>query len=105
MSCAFQQNPSGATHFVMAALIGLADAQSFVMNGDLPSESGCLRNPHTPAHIPRTAPGPHNGMGPGGIGKAQSAKASSMILVLLLLSRRQAATKGGPTFPLQCDRH
>ena len=32
-----------------------------------------------------------NNVGPGGIGNAQAAKASSMILMLLLLSRRHAA--------------
>ena len=41
---------------------------------------GGLRNPHTSAHLPGTAPGHHNGVGPGGIGKAQSAEASSKIL-------------------------
>ena len=57
-------------------------------------ETGGLRNPHTTAHSPGTSPGPHNGVGPGGIGKSVSAKASSIILVgfrSLPQGRRQAA--------------
>ena len=34
-----------------------------------PSRGG-LRNPQTSAHLPGIDPGPHNGVGPGGIGKA-----------------------------------
>ena len=75
--CAGHHNPSEAIPRD-AALIGLSDDWSFVTNGKapccwtlhLPSESGRLRNPHTSAHVPGTAPGPHNGAGPGGIGKA-----------------------------------
>ena len=46
---------------------------------------GELRDPPTSAHLPGTAPGPHSGVGPGGIGKAESAKASSMLLMLFLM--------------------
>ena len=60
---------------------------------------GGLRNPHTSAHIPGTVPGPHNGVEPGGIGKAQSAKASSITLIVLtLVSRRHAAPSAPRTF-------
>ena len=60
-------------------------------------ESGGLRDPHTSAHVPGTAPGPHNGVGPRGIGTSQSAKASSMIMMLLaLVARRQAAPLKSP---------
>ena len=68
------------------------------------SESGGLRNPHTSAHVPGTAPGPHNGVGPGGIGKAQSAKASSTILMLSAqVSRRQAAPLKSPATTSTCS--
>ena len=59
-------------------------------------ESGCLRNPHTSAHVP--------GVGPGGIGKAQSAKASSVILMLsALVSRRPAAPLKTATTTSTCS--
>ena len=35
-------------------------------------------------------PGPHSGVGPGGVGNAQSAKASSIVLMLSLLLHRHA---------------
>ena len=66
-------------HLVMAALIRLSDAKGFVGGmGNAPCcrtlqrslESGGLRNPHTSDHAPGTAPGPHNGLGPGAIGKS-----------------------------------
>ena len=87
--------------FVVAALISQADAKSFTRNGkcamltnfQCPSESGGLRNPQTSAQLPGIDPGPHNGEGPGGIGKAQSAKASSMVLMLFLLSHRTQASQ------------
>ena len=37
--------------------------------------------PHTSAYSPGMAPGPHKGVGPGGIGKPVSANASSRVLV------------------------
>ena len=49
-----------------------------------PQESRGLRHPQTSAQSPGTAPGAHNGVGPGGIGKSESAKASSIILRLQL---------------------
>ena len=39
--------------------VGLPDARSFMES----------LSPHTPAHVPGTAPGPHYSVGPGGIGK------------------------------------
>ena len=41
------------------------------------SDPGVLRNPQTSAQLSGIDPGYHNGVGPGGVGKAQSAKASS----------------------------
>ena len=38
------------------------------------SESGGLRNPQTSAQLFGIDPGPHNGVGPGGVGNAESAK-------------------------------
>ena len=90
---------------VMAALIGRADAKSFMENGKkhheaVPfhcrSDSGGFINPHTLAQLPGIDPGHHNGGVPGGIGKAQSAKASSMVLMLFLLSHRHAAPLKSP---------
>ena len=54
------------------------------------SESGGLRNPQTSAQLSGMDPGPHSGVGPGGAGNAQSAKASSMVLMLFLLLHRHA---------------
>ena len=39
-------------------------------------ESGGLRNPQTSAQLSGMDPGPHNGVGPGGVGKAQSSDRS-----------------------------
>ena len=41
-------------------------------------------------------PGPHNGVGPGGVGKAQSEKASSTVLRLSLLWHRHAIPLKSP---------
>ena len=41
-------------------------------------------------------PGPHNGVGPGGVGKAQSAKALSMVIWLSLLRHRHAVPLKSP---------
>ena len=54
------------------------------------SEPGGLRNPQTSAQLSGIDPGPHNGGGPGGAGKAQSVKASSTVLRLFLLRHRHA---------------
>ena len=40
------------------------------------SELGGLRNPQTSAQLSGMDPGPHNGVGLGGVGKAQSVEAS-----------------------------
>ena len=69
---------------------------AMMTNFQCPSESGGLRNPQTSAQLPGIDPGPHNGEGPGGIGKAHSAKASSMVLMLFLLSHRRAAPLKSP---------
>ena len=77
---------------VVAALIGRAEARWVVRNGEC-----SLRNAQTSAHSPGTAPGPHNGGKPGGKGKSQSTKASSMVLrMLALVARRQAAPLKSP---------
>ena len=60
------------------------------------SESGGLRNPQTSAQLFGIDPGPHNGVGPGGVGNAQSAKASSMVLMLSLLLHRHAVLLKSP---------
>ena len=54
------------------------------------SESGGLRNPQTSAQLFGIDPGPHNGVGPSGVGNAQSAKAPSIVLMLSLLLHRHA---------------
>ena len=55
------------------------------------------------SHI-RNRPWTHNGVGPGGIGKAQSAKASSMILITVaLVSHRQAAPLKSPATTSTCS--
>ena len=50
----------------------------------------------TSANLPGIASGPHNGVEPGSIGRAQSGRASSMTLIPLLMSRRQAAPLKSP---------
>ena len=87
--------------FVVAALISRADTKCFMVNGERAmlhslSESGGFRNPQTSAHLPGMAPGLHNGVVPGAIGEAQSAKASSMVQMLFLLSHRHAAAFKSP---------
>ena len=62
-------------------------------------------NPHTSAHPVGIAPGPHNGVGPGGIGKCVSANASSRVLVgwgLLPFEWRQAAPLKSPATRSTC---
>ena len=44
------------------------------------SEPGELRNQQTSAKLSAMDPGPHNGVGRGGVGMAQSVKASSIVL-------------------------
>ena len=41
-----------------------------------------LRNPQTSSQLSVMDPGHHNGGGPGGVGKAQSVKASSIVVRL-----------------------
>ena len=48
---------------------------------------GGFRKPQTSAQLSRIDPGPHSGVGPGGVGKAQSAKASPTELRLSRLRR------------------
>ena len=101
---------------MVAALIGRADAKSFMVNGECAvkpnfpvpqcrSDSGGLRNPQTSAHLPGIDPGPHNGVGPGSIGTAQSAKASSMVLMLFLLSLLQPVEVTGHQVHLFVKHH
>ena len=47
------------------------------------SEPCGLRNPQTSAQLSGMDPGHHNGVGPGGVGKAQSIKASSIAWVVV----------------------
>ena len=49
--------------------------------------------------------GPAMSVRPGGIGKAQSAKASSMVLMLFLLSHRHAAPLTPPATKHHCTNH
>ena len=60
------------------------------------SEPGGLRNPQTSAQLLGTDLGPHSGAGPGGVGKEQSAKASSIVLMLSLLPHRHAVPLKSP---------
>ena len=48
------------------------------------------KNPHTSDKLFGIVPGPHNGVGPCAVGKVQSAKASSRVLMLFLLLHRHA---------------
>ena len=66
------------------------------------SESGGLRNPQTSAQLFEIDPGPHNGVGPGGVGNAQSAKASSIVLMLSLLLHRHAVPLKSPATKSIC---
>ena len=79
---------------MVAALIGLPDAQGFVRN----RECAVLTYSPTVVESPGRAPGHQSGVGPGGKGKSQSTKTSSMMLrVLALVVRRQAAPLKSPT--------
>ena len=51
---------------------------------------------------PGIEPGPHNGVGPSGVGKAQSAKASSMVPMLFLLLHCQAVALKSPATSSIC---
>ena len=87
--------------FVVAALISRADTKCFMVSGERAmlhslSDSGGFRDPQTSAHLHGMAPGLHNGVVPGAIAEAQSAKASSMVQMLFLLSHRHAAALKSP---------
>ena len=47
-----------------------------------------LRKPQTSAQLFGMDLGPHNGVGPGGVGKAQSENTSSIVLILSRLRQR-----------------
>ena len=66
------------------------------------SEPCGLRNPQTSAQLFGIDPGHHNGVGPGGVGKAQSVKASSIVLRLLLLRHRYAVPLKSPATKSTC---
>ena len=78
--------------FVVAALEKAPWSRTF----QCLSDSGGSRNPHTSAQLPGIDPGLHNVVEPGSDGKAQSAKASSMVLMLFLLLQRHAAPLKSP---------
>ena len=52
--------------------------------------AGAFEKPQTSARLFGMDPGPHNGVGPGGVGRALSVKASSIVLMLSLLLHRHA---------------
>ena len=101
--CAAPQNPCEAT-FRDGSSDRSVRCQSLVENGKctvLPYSPTLIRvrRSEKPTHVrPRTQ---HR---PGGIGKSQSAKASSMILtVLALVARRQAAPLKSPATTSTCS--
>ena len=61
-----------------------------------------LRNPQTSAQLFGIDPGPHSGVGPGGVGEAQSVKASSIVLMLFLLRHRHAVPLKSPATKSIC---
>ena len=66
------------------------------------SELGGLRNPQTCAQLLGIDPGSHSGVGPGGVGNAQSAKASLRVLMLFLLVHRHAVPLKSPATTSIC---
>ena len=70
----------------------LAEGQKCTMLAHFPKtmRPGGLRNPHTFSQFFGIDQGHHNGVGPGGVGKAQSAKGSSKVLRLSPLRQRHA---------------
>ena len=66
------------------------DVDQAVVRGMENAEPGGLRNPQTSSHTSGMDPGPHNGVGPGGVGKILSINASSIVLRLSLLRHRHA---------------
>ena len=59
-------------------------------------EPGGLRNPQRSALLSGMDPSPHSGEGPGGVSKAQSVNASSIVLKLSQLRERQAVPLKSP---------
>ena len=66
------------------------------------SEPGGLRNPQMSAQLFGIDLGPHNGVRPGGVGKAQSAKVWSIVLMLSLLLHRHAVLLKSPATKSIC---
>ena len=95
---------------MMAALIVWTQAESFARDGESTSmrtfqyrsESGGLRNPQTSAQLFGIDPGAYNGEGPGSVGNAQSAKASSIVLMLFLLLNCHAVPLKSPATTSIC---
>ena len=89
---------------MMATLINRSQAMCFSRDENAPclctfqnrSKPGGLRNPQTSAQLSGMGPGPHSGVGPSGVGKTQSAKASSRVLRLFLLRQRHAVPLKSP---------
>ena len=80
---------------MMATLIGWTQAESLRGMENAP----CI---DTFAHLLGIDPGPHSGVGPRGAGNAQSAKASSMVLMLFLLLHRHAVPLISPATRSAC---
>ena len=90
---------------MMAALIGWSRAECFSWDGEgtmtcalskIDENLGGLRNPQTSAQLSGMDPGPHTGVGPGGVSKAPSVMASSIVLRLSLLRHRRAVPLKSP---------
>ena len=58
-----------------------------------------MRNPQTSAQLLGMEPGSHSGAGPGGVGKAQSEKASSIVLRIV-----SAATAPRCSLEINCNQ-
>ena len=95
---------------MIATLIGWTQAESLrgmenarcIDTFQYRSEPGGLRNPQKSAHVLGIDPAPHSGVGPRGVGNAQSAKASSIVLMLSLLLHGHAVPLKSPATTLIC---
>ena len=96
--------------FMMATLTIWSQAECFPWDGECTMyihcpkrwEPGGLRNPQTSAQLSGMDPSPHSGVQPGGVGKAQSVKASSTVLRLFLLRQRHGVPLKSPATKSTC---